>query len=296
MEIHVAHNGASGSLHDKGSWLLCYIDAMILKGLTALTLLLGLLYAAAGAGAQTGTVPLNPKPKPSPALSTQSGSSHDCNGGPCEDQQPRIQLTCPVPTAAPVEWPVHDRILWSAYVLLAILGYAGVMLAVSTLRKIERGTAAAEETAKAAAMAAMAATETAKAALMHVQTVGNAERPWVLVTAEATPGVESSFELMATNRGKSPARITSAIDRVVLAVDEAHLPARLEFSKPEKPSGLCPFFCFPESLRRCARSAGTMCAGCAGWMRSTRRWRRGRSGYSCAGRWSIATCSRWKPA
>jgi hypothetical protein len=138
----------------------------------------------------------------------------DCNGAPCADQQPHIVVTLPAP--APTPWPVHDRIAWAAYLVLALLGYAGIMLALSTLKKIERHTAAAEEAATAAA-------ETARAALLQAQAIVNAERPWLMIDVEPTPGAENSFNVTATNRGRSPATIAAILDQVVLAVDEAHL-------------------------------------------------------------------------
>jgi hypothetical protein len=180
-------------------------------------------------------------------------------------------VTLPAPRALP--WLLHEKILWAVYVVLALLGYAGIMLALATLKKIERHTEAFEDsiaamaaTAKTAAAAAetaasaeekaasaaetafgaattaseaaatasgtaatanavaAAALDTAKAALLHAQAIVHAERPWVLVTAEPTQGVESSFEITATNRGRSPARVTATLDQVLFATDEAHLP------------------------------------------------------------------------
>jgi len=237
-----------------------YIDAMIVKGLAALALMVAMVPASASAVAQTGTHPAAGKQAVSPVKpgATNPGAQ-DCNGGPCEDQQPRYELTCPVPAPQPEQWPIHERILWGAYLVLAILGYVGIMLAVSTLKKIERNTATAEETAKASASAAAAALEgaqaaglaaaavtgTARAMILHTEALVSAERPWVLVTAEPTRGVESSFEITATNRGKSPARITSSVDQVVFAVDEAHLPATLEFKKSEKGGRFVPILLLP---------------------------------------------------
>jgi hypothetical protein len=92
------------------------------------------------------------------------------------------------------------------------------MLAVSTLKKIERHTIAAETAAAAAA-------ETAQASLLHAQSILNAERPWLLISVEPSLGVENSFNVTATNRGRSPATIISTLDQTLFAVDEAHLPA-----------------------------------------------------------------------
>jgi hypothetical protein len=177
--------------------------------------------------------------------------SADCNGGPCEDQQPRYELNCPAP--APVVWTWHDRILWGAYILLALVGYAGVMIAVSTLKRIERRGAEAElaaGTEVAAPVAPVFAPDTAtahvaQAALLHAQSIVNAERPWVLVTAEPARGMESSFDITATNRGRSPATITSAVDEVEFAADEANLAEAPRFSRTGASGRFVPIILLP---------------------------------------------------
>jgi hypothetical protein len=154
-----------------------------------------------------------------------------------------VIVTLPAP--APVEWPLHDRILWGALLVLVFLGYAGVMLALSTLKKIESHTGASEASVAAATAAAAAANETAQAALLHAQSMLKAERPWVLVTAEPTRGVESSFDITATNRGRSPATITSALDQILFASDEARLPAVPAFKQTESKSRFVPVILLP---------------------------------------------------
>ncbi|MDR3772615.1 MAG: hypothetical protein P4L26_04650 [Terracidiphilus sp.] len=240
---------------------MCYIDAMIQKGLSTLAALVALAAAPALLSAQAVTPSSNPaaahstaplvtlasKPigpnqaapavtkaaKPlapaAPTAAVPVPDRPDCGGVPCEEQQPRVIVTLPPP--APTVWKWQDRVLWGVYLVLALVGYIGVMVALSTLKKIERHTAASEEIASAAASAATAAAETAQAALLQAQALANAERPWILVTAEPTRGVESSFEITATNRGRSPATVTAAFDQVLFAPDEASLPLAPE-SKP----------------------------------------------------------------
>lgn len=227
---------------------MCYIDAMIVKGLAIFAMLVTMTPVLLGAQANSpaappaahpatqpkSTLPQHPATVPRSAL--PAPARPDLNGAPSEDQQPHVIVTLPAP--APTVWPVHDRILWGAYLVLAILGYVGIMLAVSTLKKIERHTSAAEA-------AATAATNTAQAALLHAQTIVNAERPWVLITAEPTRGVESSFDITATNRGRSPATITSAVDKVIFAADEARLSGLPQLKPAESGARFVPVILLP---------------------------------------------------
>jgi hypothetical protein len=47
--------------------------------------------------------------------------------------------------------------------------------------------------------------------------------------------IENGFAVMATNRGRSPARIVSMVDQAVSAVDESHLPAVPQFKNEPSP-------------------------------------------------------------
>ena len=237
---------------------MCYIYAMIFKGLAIAAVLLATaqtpLSAQTTATHHPSSALQTQSPYPSPS---QTQPKPDCNGAPCEEQQPHVIVTLPSP--APTRWLMHDKILWGVDLVLAILGYAGIMLALSTLKKIERHTQAFEASMEAAkntaaptapaaetssAMAA-AALETAQAALLHAQAIVHAERPWVLVTAEPTRGVESSFEITATNRGRSPARVTAALDQVLFAADEAHLPETPEYKQVESGKRFVPIILLP---------------------------------------------------
>lgn len=144
----------------------------------------------------------------------------NCLTANCDYQPAHIAISTPAPAPAP--WPWQERIAWGANIVLAILGYAGIMLALSTLRKIERQTQYAEDTAQAAA-------SSAQAALLHAQAIVRAERPWLLVTTEPTPNVPNSFTIVATNRGRSPARLDSCLHQVTSAAGEAYLPKAPEF-------------------------------------------------------------------
>ena len=224
---------------------MCYIDAMILKGLAIFAVLLVLAPAPALLSAQTAG-----RNDPAAAGQAPGQAKEDCNGVPCEDQVPKFTVTLPSPRPAP--WSLHEKIGWAAYRVLAFLGYAGIMMAVSTLKKIERSTtaveasvAAVQATASAATAAAAAAADSAQTALLHAQVIVNAERPWVLVTAEPTLGSENSFDITATNRGRSPATVTSSFDQVLFAADEAHLPSVPEFKQIETKARFVPIILLP---------------------------------------------------
>jgi hypothetical protein len=179
-----------------------------------------------GAGQAAGT----PSAPPQAATGSAAGSSArpDCQSGPCDDQPPHITIATPAPAPAP--WPLQDRIAWGAKILLALLGYAGIMLALTVLKKIERQ-------GKYFEMAATAAAESAQSARLQAQFIRHAERPWVLVTVEASPSVANGFNVVATNRGRSPARLVGIANELKIAPSETKLPGIPEFSPadPELP-------------------------------------------------------------
>lgn len=119
----------------------------------------------------------------------------------------------PAPAAA---WTWHDRTAWGAGIILAVLGYVGILMALRTLKSIERSL-------ESGMALASAATDSAIAARALAQAIANSERPWIVITVEPFLTMENSFKVMATNRGRSPARITSSVDQVRIAADEADL-------------------------------------------------------------------------
>jgi hypothetical protein len=188
------------------------------------------------AGAQAG-YPARQVPNRAPPASTAAQSQNnpaspaDCNGFPCDAQPQRLVVSNPAP--APAVWSYHDKILWAAYVVLACLGYAGIMMALSLMKKIERQTVAAET-------AAAAAHESAQAALSNAQALIDAERPWLVVTVEASTAVENGFTVTATNRGRSPAQVVGMAEQLRIAVDEAQLPAKPEYGNREPKPPMMP--------------------------------------------------------
>ena len=230
---------------------LCYICAMVLKDLAFAVALLPLAFAPATVIAQAGSPagPTHPTAAsssnagtPTPAESPVSGPGAanpvpqtDCQGGPCDAPLPHITIATPAPAPAP--WPLQERISWAANLILVLIVYVGVTLAISALRKIERQTHFGE-------VAAQAAADGAKSALLLAQAQERAERPWIVISPEPVPGTQDSFTVIATNRGRSPARVVSLVDEIALAQDESQLPQAPTFKTepraPHTPSILLP--------------------------------------------------------
>jgi hypothetical protein len=219
------------------------------KHLVTAAALLFLALASGACPAQTGkpatSAPASTSPTSSAVpSSSDTSTSPGCTSGPCDYQQPRITVANPPPAPAPAygSWPLPDRIKWLTVVLLVLIAYVGVLLALSTLRKIERQTRYAETTAQAAA-------DSAKATLLFAENQARAERPWILISAEPTPGVTDGFSVVATNRGRSPARIVSLVEGMAIVADEAQLPPAPAF-KTELRAPLAPMLLLPgESAR-----------------------------------------------
>jgi hypothetical protein len=114
-----------------------------------------------------------------------------------------------------------------AELLLVVLGGVFAWIAVSTLLKIERQTRYSEETAQAAV-------EAARAALLFAENQAKADRPWILITATSMPGANDGFSVMATNRGRTPARVMSLAECIAIVQDEAELPDTPIFKTPPR--------------------------------------------------------------
>jgi hypothetical protein len=163
-------------------------------------------------------------------------ANNDCDGVPCEYPPPRIAVVNPPPT--PVPWPLRDRIAWAANLVLALVGYTGVMLAISLLRKIERHTRATE-------IAAEAAAGSAQAALLNVRAIIDSERPWLMIAVNPSRTIENSFTVMAVNRGRSPAKIIAIAEQIKIAADEAQLPRTPEYKNEKTGAPFVPIILLP---------------------------------------------------
>jgi len=233
-----------------------YIGAMHRKSSACFALLLGMALSTTAAAGQSAldqpaggqSVPgataaprtstashSHANPTSSPAA-VPAGPSTEPDGGAADLQPQHITIATPAPAATP--WPWQDRISWAANLVLVVLGYAGILLAVSTLKKIERQTQYSEAAAQAAA-------DSAQAALLHAQALERAERPWILVTIEASHRVENRFMVMATNRGRRPARILSAVDKITIQADQAALPEEPQYDDAEPNASLAAVILLP---------------------------------------------------
>jgi hypothetical protein len=185
----------------------------------------------------THTTPAaTPNATSSPTQPGASAAAHpDCNGPGCEDQQPLRVISVSPP---PASWLLRDRIAFGATLALAAAGWIGIFGALSLLRKIERSTIAQE-------IAATAAQDTAQALLLNAQAQAQAERPWVLVNVEHSPAQENSFQIVAANRGRSPARITALPEETRFVIDEDRLPATPEYKREKATTPFVPIILLP---------------------------------------------------
>jgi hypothetical protein len=217
---------------------------MTLKSVLILGILLAATRSPAVANGQANSNPPSSdrsrpvSSRPAADAGGASGTVDKTNGDAGSFNYPPPQITVAVPAQPRPTWPLQDRITWIANLALAFVGYAGIMLAVSTLRKIERQT-------KCAEAAAAAAADSAQAALLHAQAMVRSERPWIMITVEPSPGMENSSTVVATNRGKSPARIAAIADRIVSAIDETHLPQVSEYPMEEPDVSPAPIILLP---------------------------------------------------
>ncbi len=211
--------------------VLCYIGAMALKNLGVAAILLCFVFSLRASTAQTGKPP-SPSadvPAASPAAVPPTANPvprSDCEGAACD--APPAHITIATPAPAPSPWPLQDRITWAANLILVLIIYVGAMLCIPALRKIARQMKYVEVTAQAAA-------DSAKAALMYAESQAQAQRPWLVVSAEPEPGPNNKFTVVATNRGRNPTRIVTLIDTIVIARDEADLPPAPVFQGEPKP-------------------------------------------------------------
>jgi hypothetical protein len=212
---------------------------MRIKGLAIFAVMLALIQAPAASTAQaSGQGGVNrqapPLSAPSAGVPQETASpapKTEFEGGMGEIQPSHMSVANPAP--APSAWSRHEQITWAANLVLVILGYVGIMMAVSLLKKIDRQTGYVETAAEAAAASS-------HAALMNAQAILHAQRAWVLISVEPSPSAENSFAVMASNRGRTP-----ATERTRIAVDEEHLPSTPEYTEEKRRAPFTPIILLP---------------------------------------------------
>ena len=218
---------------------------MRLKGLAICAVLLALTQAPAAGAAQAGgqggvTRPTPPVSASSANIPQETASptpKSESAGGIQEIRPSHISVANPPPVARP-GWTWQEKVTWAANLVLVILGYVGIMMALSLLKKIDRQTGYAETAAEAAAASS-------HAALMNAQAILHAERAWILISVEPSPSAENSFTITASNRGRTPARIIETTERARIAVDEEHLPGTPEYAEEKRSAPFTPIILLP---------------------------------------------------
>ena len=172
-------------------------------------------------------------PPAAPVAQPQESSAQTDN---VATQQPQIIVTSPAPQAQSWQW--YERVAWAASIVLAVLGYVGIMLALRTLKNIERTNQSSLEAARAALAVAESSQSQTRALL-------ESERPWILVSVEPSLTKENTFRVLASNRGRRPGRITHLSDQIHIVVDENDLPkdpghGSVEAQVQEEPMVLLP--------------------------------------------------------
>jgi hypothetical protein len=81
--------------------------------------------------------------------------------------------------------------------------------------------------------------------LLNAQAIVDSGRPWLLTTVKPSADAENSFAVIATNHGRSPARIVGTMEQITFAVDETHLPKTPEYLSEEMTAPLVPIILLP---------------------------------------------------
>jgi hypothetical protein len=221
---------------------------MGLKGLAIFAALLVITLAPMAVAAKASDPAVANAFSTSERQSTASPTPGTDSGSGARDYQPQPHITVANPPPTVLPWTLHEQIAWGANLVLVLLGYAGIMMAVSLLKKIDRQTGYAEVAAEAAATSA-------QAALLNAQAFIQAERPWILITVEPSRSTENSFSVVATNRGRTPARIIETMEQTMIAVKESHLPIPPEYDNQERSTTPAPIILLPGEFT----TIGTFC-------------------------------------
>jgi len=179
--------------------------------------------------------PASSSPRPASASPRPATAANTVEPSPPATPQPII-VTAPPQPAPTRGW--RDQVLWGAEIGLVVLGYAAVLLALRSLRYIQRQT-------DFGVAAAQAALQCANAALESSQAIVDSGRPWIVISVEPFLTVENGFKVMATNRGRTPARIVAKADCAMLAPDETKLPPTPDYTTGKSSTPFEPIILLP---------------------------------------------------
>ncbi len=184
-------------------------------------IILGFLGLALIQPIQTGQAAQTPKdnqqigkmespPHPQSSQPTESGVPHPSGEKACNDNQS-------LPEKKASYWKEAFGPSNLSNWLLMLVGIGAVIAAFCTLEILKRQTKAAEDAAKAA--------------LLNAQVFINAERPWILVRAELSKQRDFGHQVMAVNKGRSPAEVLAHADNCTVIGIMDFLPDIAEYGK-----------------------------------------------------------------
>ena len=173
---------------------------------------------------------------PSTRTAVAPQQSDPALGSPPAAPVPQIVVT-PSP-AQPATWTWHDRCSGELCWFSSFWATSASCLSLQVLKNIQRQT-------EFGVSAAQAALQCANAALESSQAIVDSGRPWIVVTVEPFLTVEHGFKVMATNRGRTPARILAKADCVKVASDETKLPATPDFDSGKSATPFEPIILLP---------------------------------------------------
>ena len=228
----------------------CYICAMISKGLMLLAMLSALTQTPQNAAGQSNSHAAANQPgakapaqvtssAPTAAGSTASTATpstaptapSNCEGAGCDYQPAHITVA----TAAPHRPPglFRTALPGAPTCCLRCWDMRASCLAFKRLKRSSARANILSRQPKLPQRVLKQHVKSAEAALLHAQAIINAERPWVLITIVPSRSIENGFTVIATNRGRGPAQVVAASEETRIAIDETHLPSLPEFKSED---------------------------------------------------------------
>jgi hypothetical protein len=171
--------------------------------------------------------------RPTVSPRTESGYIDDLGSHPAT----RITYVNPAPPG-PAPWPLRERVAWASNLMLAVAGYLGIVIGLRMMARIDRQ-------AQAIASLADSVAQASNAVLLQVQGTLSSERPWLLAAVEPSLEAPDCFNVVISNRGRSPAEILSLNDRIAIVMGETFLPKSPEYSEESLKETMAPLILVP---------------------------------------------------